>query len=70
VSILWRAVTTGRFHIKRAKITVTNSNLIQDEIKRLNSDNASYHPVQNLQTSRLLSKNVKIKIYNILPVVL
>jgi hypothetical protein len=52
--------------------TVTNQNLIQEEIKRrLNSDNACYHSVQNL-SSRLLSKNVKIRIYKtiILPVVL
>jgi hypothetical protein len=47
--------------------TITNQNLIQEEIKRrLNSGNARYHSVQNLLSSRLLSKNVKI----ILPVVL
>jgi hypothetical protein len=43
------------------------------EIKRrLNSGNACYHSVQNLLSSRLLSKNVRIKIYKtiILPVVL
>jgi hypothetical protein len=53
--------------------TVTNQNLIQEEIKRrLNPGNASYHSVQNLLSSRLLSKNVKIRIYKtiILPVVL
>jgi hypothetical protein len=44
--------------------TVTNQNLLQKEIKkRLNSGNACYHSVQNLLSSRLLSKNVKIKIY-------
>jgi hypothetical protein len=43
--------------------TVTNQNLIQDEIKRrLNSDNACYHSVQNRLSSRRLSKNEKIKI--------
>jgi hypothetical protein len=37
--------------------TVTNQNLIQEEIKRrLNSGNACYHSVQNLLSSRLLSK--------------
>jgi hypothetical protein len=37
--------------------TVTNQNLIQKEIKRrLNSGNACYHSVQNLLSSRLLSK--------------
>jgi hypothetical protein len=44
--------------------TVTNKNLIGEEIKRrLNSGNPCYHSVQNLLTSRLLSKNVKIRIY-------
>jgi len=44
-----------------------------EEIKsRLKSGNACYHSVQNLLSSRLLSKNLKIKIYRIviLPVVL
>jgi hypothetical protein len=53
--------------------TVTNQNLIQEEIKkRLNSGNTSYHSIQNLLSSRLLSKNLKIRIYKtiILPVVL
>jgi hypothetical protein len=53
--------------------TVTNQNLIQEEIKRiLNSGNASCHSVQNLLSSYLLLKNVKIRIYQtiILPVVL
>jgi hypothetical protein len=47
--------------------------VIQEEIKRrLNSGNACYHSVQNLLSSRLLSKNVKVRIYKtmILPVVL
>ena len=53
--------------------TLTNQNLIQEEIKsRLKSRNACYHSVQNLLSSSLLSKNLKIKIYRtkILPVVL
>jgi hypothetical protein len=53
--------------------TVTNQNLIQEEIKRrLNSGNAYHHTVQNLLSSRLLSKNIKVKIYRTknLPVVL
>jgi hypothetical protein len=38
--------------------------LIQEKIKRgLNSGNAYYHSFQNLLSSRLLSKNVKIRIY-------
>jgi hypothetical protein len=53
--------------------TITNQNLIQEEIKRrVLSGNACYHSVQNLLSSRLPSKNVKIKIYQniILPEVL
>jgi hypothetical protein len=53
--------------------TVTNLNLIQDEIKRrLNSGNACYQSVQKLLSSRMLAKNLKIRIYKtiILPVVL
>jgi hypothetical protein len=42
------------------------SKLIQEEIKRiLNSSNARYHSVQYLLSSRLLSKNLKIRIYKI-----
>jgi hypothetical protein len=45
-------------------MTVTNQNLILEEIKRrLNSGNGCYHSVQNLLSSRLLSKNVKVRIY-------
>jgi hypothetical protein len=53
--------------------TLTNQNSIHEAIKsRLKSGNACYHSVQNLLSSSLLSKNVKIKIYRtiILPVVL
>jgi hypothetical protein len=53
--------------------TVTNQNLIQEEIKmRLNSVNACYHLVQNLLSSHLLLKNVEIRIYKtiVLPMVL
>jgi ribosomal protein S2 len=53
--------------------TVTNQNLIQEEIKRiLNYDNICYHSVQSLLSSRPLSKNLKIRIHKttILPVVL
>jgi hypothetical protein len=58
---------------KYFRMTVSNLNLIQEEIKRtLNSGNACYHSVQNLLSSRLLSKNVKVRIYKTitLPVVL
>ena len=53
--------------------TLTNQNSILEEIKsRSRSGNACYHSVQNLLSSRLLSKNLKIKMYRIiiLPVVL
>jgi hypothetical protein len=53
--------------------TLTNKNDIHDEIKsRLNSGNACSHSVQNLLSSRLISKNLKFKIYKtvIFPVVL
>ena len=53
--------------------TLTNQNSIQEEIKsRLKLENACYHSVQNLLSSSLPSRNVKIKIYRtiILPVAL
>jgi len=59
--------------IKYLGRTLTNQNSNQEEIKnRLKSGSACYHLVQNLLSSSLLSKNIKIKIYItiILPVVL
>jgi hypothetical protein len=53
--------------------TLTDQNCIHEDIRsRLNSGNACYHAVQNLLSSHLLPKNVKIKIKKtiILPVVL
>jgi hypothetical protein len=53
--------------------TLTDQNCMQEETKsRLNSGKACYHSVQSLLSSRLLSRNVKVKIYKtiILPVVL
>jgi hypothetical protein len=53
--------------------TLTDQNCIHGEImSRLNSGNACYNAVQNLLSSRLLSRNVKIKIYKtiMLPVIL
>jgi len=44
--------------------TLTIQNSIQEEIKsRLWSGNACYHSMQNLLSSKLLSKNLKIKLY-------
>ena len=53
--------------------TLTNQNSIQEEIKcRLKLGNACYYSVQNLLSSSLPFKTLKIKIYRIiiLPVVL
>jgi hypothetical protein len=53
--------------------TLTDQNCIHEEIRRrLTSGNACYRAVQNLLSSCLLYRNVKIKIYKsvILPVVL
>ena len=50
--------------VKCLGTTLTNQNSIQEEIKSsLKSGNACYHSVQNLLSSSLLSKNLKIKIY-------
>jgi hypothetical protein len=55
------------------RTTVTNQNLIQEEIKmRLSSGKACYHSVQSPLSFRLLPKNLKMRIHKtiILPVVL
>jgi len=52
--------------------TLTDPYSIQEEIKsRLKSGNTCYHSVQNLLSSSLLSRNLKMKIYRtiILPLV-
>jgi hypothetical protein len=53
-------------------MTITDQNVIQEKIRRLNSGNACYHSVQSLLASHLLSKNIRIRIYKtiFLPVVL
>jgi len=85
--IMSRIQNTGRSHsmeidnsfIERVEefkylgTTLANQNSIQEEIKsRLKLGNACYYSVQNLLSSSLLSKNLKIKVYRIiiLPVVL
>jgi len=58
---------------KNLGTTLPFKNSIREEIKsRLRSGNACYHSVQNLLSSRMLSRKLKIKIYRtiILPVVL
>jgi hypothetical protein len=48
--------------LKYLRMTVTDQNLIQEEIKmRLNSRNACYYSVQNIFSSRLLSINAKLE---------
>ena len=85
--VMYRDQNAGRSHnmkidnksfvrveqVKCLGTTITNQNYIAEEIKsRFRSGNACYHSVQNPLSSRLLSKNLKIKIYRtiILPVVL
>jgi glycerol-3-phosphate O-acyltransferase len=42
---------------------LTDQNCIQEEIKsRLNSVNSCYHSVQRILASRLLSRNIKVKV--------
>jgi hypothetical protein len=49
--------------LKYLGTTLTYQNCIQEEIKsRLKSGNAYYHLVQNLLSSKLLLKNIKIKV--------
>ena len=47
--------------LKYSGTNLTNQNSIQEQIKnRLKSGNACCHSVQNILSSRLLSKNIKI----------
>jgi len=71
--VLFRNKFEKLVHLVDLGTTLTNKNSIAEEIKsRLSSGNACYHSVQNLLYSRLLSINLRIKIYRtiILPVVL
>jgi hypothetical protein len=44
--------------------TVTNQNLIREEIKRRTKyGSACYHSVQNILFSRLMTKNLKLRTY-------
>jgi hypothetical protein len=47
--------------LKYLGTTLTNQNYIQEEVKsRLKLGNACYYSIQNLLSSRLLSKNLNI----------
>ena len=76
--VMYREQNAGRIHsmrndnstfdrvedFKYLGTTLKNQNSIAEEIKsRLKSGNACYHSVQNLLSSRLLAKNLKIKIF-------
>ena len=51
--------------LKYLGTTLTSENSIQEEIKsRMKLANACYYSVQNLLSSSLLSKTLKINIYN------
>src|SRR5215469_2692621 len=74
-----RSMKTDNSSIERVEefkylgTNLTNQNSTQEEIKsRLKLGNACYYSVQNILSSSLLSKTLKIKIYRtlILPVVL
>jgi hypothetical protein len=51
-------------NFKYLETTLTDQDCMHEEIKsRINSGNACYHSVQSLLSSRLLSRDVKVKIY-------
>jgi hypothetical protein len=56
---------------KRLRTTVTNRNYIyKDIVNKLNLEDALYYSVQNILSTRILSKNLKFEMYKtiILPV--
>jgi hypothetical protein len=68
VTLDTKLVTLPLFPFTGQILEHNNVLYIQEEIKsRLKLGNASYHPVQNLLSSSLLSKNLKIKIYRTRP---
>jgi hypothetical protein len=59
-----RQITDPLEQFKYLGTTLTHKKCIREEIKsRLKSQNACYHSVQNLVSSSMLSKNIKIKIH-------
>ena len=68
VSIKTDTVSFARVEeFKYLGTALTNQDSIQEEIKsKLKLGNACYHSVQNLLYSSLMYKNIKIKIYRII----
>jgi hypothetical protein len=68
-NICWRSLVTEVIHLRDLQpeclfVCLLGRYDIHDEIKRrLNSGDACYHSDQNFFSSRLISKNLKIKIY-------
>jgi hypothetical protein len=65
--VVWHGVVGFSERVEEFKYlgtTLKNRNYIQEEIKnKVRSGYACYHSVQNLLSSSLISKNLKIKIY-------
>jgi hypothetical protein len=66
---VWSIKIVNRFfeavaEFKYLGTTLTDQNSMHEEIKsRLNSGNACYYSIYSHLSSRLLSRNVKVKIY-------
>jgi hypothetical protein len=64
VNMICQTISSVCVQFKCLGTTLTDQDSIQEEIKsRLKLGNACYDSVQNRLSSRLLSKNLKIKIY-------
>jgi hypothetical protein len=71
--VLCSVMSVFLVRVHSSQVALRNQNSIQEEVKtKLKSGNACYYSVQNLLSSRLLSKDLKTRIYRtiILPIVL